>query len=56
MEEGEGEGGTGEDVVLRFGRGMLKVSPIHRFANIDFVRTKSSNSCNRIIFIDFIFI
>ena len=41
--EGEGEGGAGEGVVLRFGRGMLKVSPIHRFANVDFVRKKSSN-------------
>ena len=42
--EGEGDGGAGEGVVLRFGRGMLlKVSPMHRFANVDFVRKKRSN-------------
>ena len=42
--EGEGEGGAGEAVALRFGRGMLlKVSPIHRFANVDFVRKKRRN-------------
>ena len=44
VEEGEGEGGAGEAVALRFGRGMLlKVSPIHRFANVDFVRKKRRN-------------
>ena len=43
-EDGEGEGGAGEGVALRFGRGMLlKVSPMHRFTNVDFVRKKRSN-------------
>ena len=43
-EDGEGEGGAGEGVALRFGRGMLlKVSPMHRFTNVNFVRKKRSN-------------
>ena len=40
----EGEGGDGEDVALRLGRGMLKllnVSPIHSFVNVGKVDSPS---------------
>ena len=38
----EGEGGAGEDVALRLGRGMVKllnVSPIHSLVNVDVRKT-----------------